>query len=102
MIGLTSEGAAALRSVLKHGRGRPGQGVKVAPDGRGGLVLTISAPSEGDLVVYHDGAPLLIVAGNLAGRVDGLLFDCLVIGDDDPRIRGFTFRRPSITARSGA
>jgi hypothetical protein len=93
---------AALRSVLRHGRGRPGQGVKVAPDGRGGLILTISAPSTDDLVVYRDEAPLLIVAASLAGRVDGLLFDCLVTRDDDTRIRGFTFRRPRAGERPQA
>ncbi len=94
MITLTAAAAADLRSLLKHGRARPGQGVTVSPNGHGGLILGIGAGAAGDTVVCDGDVPLLIVAQRIAGVLDGLVFDCPLREVDGRSGRHLTFRRP--------
>jgi Fe-S cluster assembly iron-binding protein IscA len=94
MISVTSPAAAELQALLKHSRAQPGQGVKLAPNGKGGLSMTIGAPCAGDTVIHRDDIPLLIVDGSIAGRLDGLVFDYLMTEVDGRPNNGFTFRRP--------
>jgi Fe-S cluster assembly iron-binding protein IscA len=94
MITVTAHAATELRSLLKHSRALPTHAVRLAANGKGGLSMTISAAAAGDLVISRDDSPLLIVAGDIAARLDGLVFDYLVSEVDGQPNRGFTFRRP--------
>lgn len=51
-------------------------GLRVTPDGSGGLGLVADRPGQGDHVVEHDGSTVLVVAPELAAQLSGLRLEC--------------------------
>ncbi len=76
MLTITERAASELQAVRATNDASPDQGVRLTPDGKGGIGLTIDAPSEGDEVIRHEETPLVIVDGRIAPLLDGAELDC--------------------------
>lgn len=99
MIRLTERAAEALKEMLTANGTPEDQGVKLFPDPSGGIAMTIAPVTEGDEVVDEGGRTLLIVDGEIVGRVDGALLDLSVSDNgNEPR---FELRGPPRPAPSG-
>jgi Fe-S cluster assembly iron-binding protein IscA len=94
MIAITERAAAGLQELLAINHAQPGQGVKLVPSGTGRIGMTISEPGEGDAVVDHEGAPLLIVDGGIADSLDGTQIDCEISPAEGQPKLAFTLRPP--------
>lgn len=95
MISVTPAAASYLRSLIRHSRGQPGQVVKLLFDGKNGLVMTMSQPSEGDTVLEDGSGPVLVIEPALAARLDGLVFDQIGSEVDGRAATTYSFRRPT-------
>ena len=95
MISITAAAAAHLRGLIKHSRGQPEQAVKLVSNGKNGLSMSIGTAGEGDTVLHDDSGPVLIIAAEVAQRLDGLVFDRLVTEVDGQPNVGYSFRRPT-------
>jgi hypothetical protein len=56
--------------------------------------MSIGTAGEGDTVLHDDSGPVLIIAADIAPRLDGLVFDRLVTQVDGQPNVGYSFRRP--------
>jgi Fe-S cluster assembly iron-binding protein IscA len=93
MVRITERAAVQLQGVLLGKNALPGQGVRLAVDGTGGITMTIDAPHEGDVVIHREETPVLIVARTVAARLTGAVVDCEAV-DDSGRMRpGLVLRR---------
>jgi hypothetical protein len=93
MITVSEQAVTELQALLRSIRAPRGHGVKLIPDRKGGISITIDAPGAGDTVIQRDEAPLLIVDGSLVGPLDGLVLDSQIIEVDGRMSTEFTFRR---------
>jgi Fe-S cluster assembly iron-binding protein IscA len=96
MIRLTERAAHGLREILTTNRAPRDQGVKLVPDERGAITMTIDKPGEGDSVVDGGQRPLLIVDAMIAERLDGVVLD-FARGEDGETPR-FVLRGPESAA----
>jgi hypothetical protein len=71
--------------------------VKLVPDERGGVSMTIDRPAEGDAVVDGGKRPLLIVDAALNDDLDGVVLD-LSRGEKEDEQPQFVFRREPATS----
>jgi hypothetical protein len=71
--------------------------VKLVPDERGGVSMTIDRPAEGDAVVDGGKRPLLIVDAALNDDLDGVVLD-LSRGEKEDEQPQFVFRREPTTS----
>ena len=92
MIRLTERAAYGLKEILTANRTPSDQGIKLVPDERGGVSMTIDRPGDGDSVVDGGKRPLLIVDATLADHLDGVVLD-LSRGEKDGEEAQFVFRR---------
>jgi Fe-S cluster assembly iron-binding protein IscA len=95
MIHVTSAAARELRSLLKHSRAVAGHAVRLIPNRRGGVAMLVGAPKEGDVVIEENGAAVLIIAAELVGQLDGLVFDWNAREVEGEARRDFGLRRPA-------
>jgi hypothetical protein len=94
MVILTEQAVIALQALLHDAQATPGQGVKLAPDGKGRITFTVEAPGADDEVIVRDDVPVLILERQLAARLEGLLLDYhLVVVEGRPSAQ-FTLRQP--------
>jgi hypothetical protein len=75
MLTLTERAATELRELLEANDASREQGIKLCPDGRGGVQVTVGTPDADDEVLRDDGRPLLIIDTVLSGLVDGATLD---------------------------
>ena len=59
------------------------QGLRLGMTGPGQFGLGLDTPREGDEVVEHDGSKVLMVEGELAGRLNGLTLDIQDTGEGE-------------------
>jgi Fe-S cluster assembly iron-binding protein IscA len=95
MITLTTPAAAHLRAIMKHGRVPADHAVRLISNGKNGLSMTIGAAAEGDTVLTDETGPVLIIARDMASRLDGLVFDRVVTDIDGQTNVELSFRRPT-------
>jgi hypothetical protein len=57
--------------------------------------MTIGPAADGDTVLSDETGPVLIIAHDIAGRLDGLVFDRFVDEIDGQTNVGLTFRKPT-------
>jgi hypothetical protein len=92
MIRLTERAAYGLKEILTANRTPSDQGIKLVPDEKGGVSMTIDAPGDGDSVVDGGQRPLLIVDSALSEHLDGVVLD-LSRGDEEGQEPQFVFKR---------
>jgi Fe-S cluster assembly iron-binding protein IscA len=80
MIQVTESAANELRSVLASSQAPQDRGLKLVPNEKGEVALTIDKPQLGDDVVKEGDRPLLIVDSTLVHRLDGAVFDIVTDG----------------------
>ena len=95
VIHVTSAAARELRSLLKHSRAVAGHAVRLIPNRRGGVAMLVGLPLEGDVVIEEAGVAVLIVAAELVGQLDGLVFDWTAREIEGEARRDFGLRRPN-------
>lgn len=93
MINVTERAASGIEELLSTEQAAPGQGVKIVPNGSGGIGLMIDAPADGDEVVRKGEDPLVIVDSAIASQLDGVVLDVADGGEDTGTLR-FTLTRP--------
>ncbi|MCC6626795.1 MAG: hypothetical protein IT340_05250 [Chloroflexi bacterium] len=93
MISITAAAAAHLRAIIKHSRGQADSAVRLISNGKNGLSMTVGPAADGDTVLTDDTGPVLIIARDIAGRLDGLVFDRFVDEVDGQTNVGLTFRK---------
>jgi len=96
MIRLTERAAYGIKEILSANQTPSDQGVKLVPDGQGGVAMTIDSPADGDSVVDGGKRPLLIVDSALTDHLDGIVLDLTVTGQAGDETR-FVFRREPAT-----
>jgi Fe-S cluster assembly iron-binding protein IscA len=101
MISITPAAAAHLRTIIKHSRAQANTAVRLISNGKNGLSMTIGCAADGDTVLTDDVGPVLIIAHDIAGRLDGLVFDRFVDEVDGQTNVGLTFRKPTDTELLG-
>jgi Fe-S cluster assembly iron-binding protein IscA len=90
MLAVTERAATELREPLEANEATWEQGVKLCPDGQGGVQVGIGTADAGDQVLRDDGRPLLIVDPVLSGLVEGATLDAESVevgGLDTVRLR---------------
>ena len=75
MVRVTERAATALQDMLTEKNASPEKGVRLAPNGSGGVGMTIDAPLPGDEIVERDQTPVLIVDRGIKKRMAELLVD---------------------------
>jgi hypothetical protein len=100
MIAVTERAAEELQLFRALGDAPPDHGVKLVPETEGSIGLTIAPPDEGDEVIRHDEAPLLIVDRSLAGQLDGTVLDADRATPDAGQNWRFTVRPAAIPTRT--
>jgi Fe-S cluster assembly iron-binding protein IscA len=94
MIRVTPSAEERLQELLLAHEATPEQGVRLTPDGKGGLGLAIAAPREGDLVIERDDAPLLIVDGRVVEALDDKVIDYRPVEANGQTTRKLTVHEP--------
>jgi len=86
MLRLTENAAGQLEVILAESLTPDGYGVRLVDEDADGIIgMAISRPGEDDLVVGPEGNPLLIVAPDLVGHLDGTVIDLARDSRDAPR-----------------
>ena len=75
MITVTALAAEELKTMSQAEVSGPEEALRLVPAGAGQLALVPDAVREGDQVVEHEGAKVLLVGAELADAVDGLVLD---------------------------
>lgn len=78
MLTVTLQAMEELKSMAQAEVKEPEETLRLIYAGSGRLAIVIDTAKEGDQVVEHEGATVLLVGAELADAVDGLLLDCLV------------------------
>jgi hypothetical protein len=92
MIYVTPRAAVEIRALLERPRAEAGHALRLALDGRSGIVMQLRAPTGNDAVLADAHGVLLAIAPELARRLDGLVFDWVVSEVQGLRHGGFSFR----------
>jgi Fe-S cluster assembly iron-binding protein IscA len=97
MLNVTERAADQLEEVRSANEASPDQGVRLTPDERGGIGMTVDAPHDGDEVIHRGDEPLVIVDSRITEFLDGAELDCEL--DVDAQLNGrpgphFMLRRP--------
>jgi Fe-S cluster assembly iron-binding protein IscA len=90
MLTITERAATELRELLEASAATPEQGVKLCPDGQGGVQVAVGTADAGDEVLRDDGHPLLIIDPVISDIVDGAILDSESVeidGRDAVRLR---------------
>jgi Fe-S cluster assembly iron-binding protein IscA len=86
MFTLTENAAGQLQEILAGSLTPDGYGVRLVDEDVDGIIgMAISRPGKNDLVVGSQENPLLIVAPDLVGHLDGAVIDLARDGRDAPR-----------------
>jgi Fe-S cluster assembly iron-binding protein IscA len=75
MVQITERASVELRRLLTDQLARPQQGVRLRLNPTGHLAMTIDVPHSGDSIIRRDNLPVLIVDGQLAGRLAQRVLD---------------------------
>jgi Fe-S cluster assembly iron-binding protein IscA len=96
MIHVTEGAAVEIKSVLTSSQAPQDQGLKLSPNDKGSVVMTVDKARDGDDVVRDEDRTLLIVDSAIARRPDGVVFD---LAHEDEKKAGdgmrFVLRSPA-------
>jgi hypothetical protein len=93
MIRMTARAADGIRDILDTNQTPGDKAVKLVPNERGGVSMTIDRAGRGDAVIDRDERPLLIVDASISRQLDGIVLD--VTGGRDGEEPEFVFRQGS-------
>jgi len=82
MVRVTERAASALQELLTTNQAPAEAGIRITPNERGGLAMTVDAPRQGDEVISREEIPVLIVDGAVVGQVGDMVVDCQSAEDD--------------------
>jgi Fe-S cluster assembly iron-binding protein IscA len=94
VIAITERAATELEQLLATSSAPPQHGIKLIPDGKGGIGMAILGPNEGDEVIRRGDAILLIVDRAITAQLDGVELDLdpAEVADRPDGQAQFTFR----------
>ena len=75
MVNLTDRARVSLKSVLAHSLDEAGVGLRLDVSEEGGLALFPDTAKDGDEVVEHAGAVLLLIGDDLSQPLQGATID---------------------------
>jgi len=75
MLTVTESAKQLLKETLQAHTDDPELGLRLSPGELGQLGLVLDSEAEGDQVVEHEGAKVLLVASELTLAVDGVTLD---------------------------
>jgi Fe-S cluster assembly iron-binding protein IscA len=75
MVRVTDRAVTALQDILTDRHAPPEAGIRLTPDGSGGLGMTVDAPVDGDEVIERDESCVLIVDGAIKKRMGEMVVD---------------------------
>lgn len=75
MLTVTESAKQLLKETLQAHTDDPEVGLRLSPGEPGQLGIVLDREAEGDQVVEHEGAKVLLVASELAPAVDGVTLD---------------------------
>ena len=78
MIYVTARAANQVRSLLKQSRATADHVLRLTFDGKSGIAMGLGAPVGDDVVIGDADGPVLAIPPQLAGRLDGLVFDWII------------------------
>jgi Fe-S cluster assembly iron-binding protein IscA len=77
MIGITERAKDVLVDLRQSVEvADPHAALRLAPNTTGQLELSVDVERDGDEVLQHEGAPLLVIAGNVSQGLTGSTIDC--------------------------
>ncbi|MDP9222394.1 MAG: hypothetical protein M3P18_00785 [Actinomycetota bacterium] len=94
MVRITERAATALQELLVTNEAPPDSGVRLAPNTRGDLSMSVDAPHAGDEVVRReeDASPVLIVDSAVIEDLQEMVVDYESAEDDHQTPGGFVLR----------
>jgi Fe-S cluster assembly iron-binding protein IscA len=94
MVRVTERAATALQVLLATNAAPPDSGVRLAPNARGDLGMSVDAPHAGDEVVRReeDATPVLIVDSAVVEDLQEMVVDYESAEDDHQTPGGFVLR----------
>jgi len=96
MVRVTERAATALQDMLTDRNAPPEVGVRLVPNGKGGLGMTVDAPLPGDEIIERDQTPVLIVDGAIKDRMAEMVVDYQSAEDDTQTGGGFVLRSQQV------
>ena len=75
MLTVTESAKQLLKKTLRSHSDDPEAGLRLSMDSGGQLEMVIDSEAEGDQVVEHEGAKVLLVAPELAPALEGVTLD---------------------------
>jgi Fe-S cluster assembly iron-binding protein IscA len=90
MVTLTDRAAAELQRVVDTTQATPEEAVRLAPDGSGGLAMSLDTPHAEDEVLRRGESAVLLIDQTIAPQLADMVLDCETTVDDpgaSPRFR---------------
>jgi Fe-S cluster assembly iron-binding protein IscA len=90
MVSLTPSAEQRLEELLVASHAAREHGIRLSPNGRGGITMAVDAPQAGDTVINLYASRLLIVDSRVADALDGKVLDYLAVAADGHDVGRFT------------
>jgi Fe-S cluster assembly iron-binding protein IscA len=93
MVAITERAAVKLQDLLSEQDAQPDEGIRLTPDGSGGIGMSIDTAHDGDEVVEDEESPVLIVDRAIVPRLTDMVVDYEAVEDDHRTTGGFVLRQ---------